>query len=44
MFGGLFAWRKQIWIVMAAHVAYDLAAIALIYANWEEMVAHMVFR
>ncbi len=44
VFGGIFAWRKQIVVVMVAHAAFDVAAIALIYANWEEPVAHLFFR
>ncbi|HTO75099.1 MAG TPA: CPBP family intramembrane glutamic endopeptidase [Thermoanaerobaculia bacterium] len=43
-FGGIFAWRKQIWAVMIAHVAFDLTAVMLIYGNWEVTVAHLLFR
>jgi uncharacterized protein len=42
--GGLFAWQKRIWIPMIAHVAFDLAAVALIYYNVEEQVARSLFR
>lgn len=42
-FGGIFAWRKQIWLPMIAHAAFDLTAAALIYWNLEEAVAHMLF-
>jgi membrane protease YdiL (CAAX protease family) len=42
LFGGLFAWRRNIWFVMAAHAAFDLVAIALIYWSLEESVAHAV--
>lgn len=44
VFGGIFAWRKQIWIVMIAHAAFDLAAVALIYCNLEGAAAHVLFR
>jgi membrane protease YdiL (CAAX protease family) len=43
-FGGVFAWRRQIWITMVAHAAFDLTAIALIYFHLETVVAHMLFR
>ncbi|MBZ5638831.1 MAG: CPBP family intramembrane metalloprotease [Acidobacteriia bacterium] len=44
VFGGIFAWRRQIWLVMMAHAAFDLTAVALIYWNWEAPVAHLLFR
>jgi len=44
VFGGIYAWRKQIWFVMVAHAAFDLAAIAIIYWSWEETLAHLLFR
>lgn len=44
VFGGIYAWRKQIWFLIAAHAAFDLTAIAIIYENWEEAVARLVFR
>lgn len=43
VFGGIYAWRKQIWFLMVAHVAFDLAAIAIIYWDWEDAVARLVF-
>jgi membrane protease YdiL (CAAX protease family) len=43
VFGVLFAWRRNIWFIMAAHAAFDLVAIALIYWSLEEDVAHAVF-
>ena len=39
-----FAITRQIWIVMFAHAAFDLAAVAIIYWNAETAVAHLVFR
>jgi CAAX protease family protein len=44
VFGGIFAWRKQIWAAMVVHVAFDLTAVMLIYGNWEVTVAHLLFR
>jgi len=44
VFGGIYAWRRQIWFLMIAHVAYDLTAIVIIYCNWEEAVARLVIR
>jgi uncharacterized protein len=44
VFGTIYAWRRQIWLLMVMHAAYDLAAIAIIYGGWEEMVARLVFR
>jgi membrane protease YdiL (CAAX protease family) len=41
--GGLYAWRKEIWLPMVVHAAYDLAAILLIYMGWEEAVARLIF-
>jgi hypothetical protein len=34
----------RIWMVMCAHAAFDLAAIAIIYWNLETTVAHLVFK
>jgi membrane protease YdiL (CAAX protease family) len=44
VFGGIYAWRKQLWVVIVAHAAFDVAAVALIYWGWEEPVAHLLFR
>ncbi|MGZ5061957.1 MAG: CPBP family intramembrane glutamic endopeptidase [Usitatibacter sp.] len=41
--GGLYAWRKEIWTPMIVHAAYDLTAIVVIYMDWEEAVARLVF-
>ena len=41
--GGIYAWRKEIWLPMVVHAAYDLAAILLIYMGWEEAVARLIF-
>ena len=44
VFGTMFAWRRQIWVVMLAHAAFDVTAVALIYWNLEEPAARLLFR
>ena len=44
VFGAIFACTGRIWMLMCAHAAYDLTAVALIYANLESGVAHLVFK
>jgi membrane protease YdiL (CAAX protease family) len=44
VFGGIFAWRRQLWFLMVVHAAFDLTAVALIYGSWEESIAHLFFR
>lgn len=44
VFGTIFAITGRIWMVMCAHAAFDLMAIALIYWNLEAAVAHLVFK
>ena len=44
VFGTIFAITGRIWMVMCAHAAFDLAAIAIIYWNLEAAVAHLVFK
>lgn len=36
-FGGIYAWRRQIWFVMILHAASSTE-------NWEATVAHLLFR
>jgi membrane protease YdiL (CAAX protease family) len=43
-FGTTFAITRRIWMVMCAHAAFDLAAVAMIYWNLEAAVAHLVFK
>lgn len=43
-FGTIFAVTGRIWIVMCAHAAFDLTAVAIIYWNLEGTVAHLVFK
>jgi uncharacterized protein len=44
VFAGIYAWRKHLWVVMVAHLAFDLTAVALIYWGWEGPVAHLLVR
>jgi uncharacterized protein len=44
VFGTIFAITGRIWMVMCAHAAFDLAAVAIIYWNLEVTVAHLVFK
>ena len=43
VFGTIFAVTRQLWMLMCAHAAYDLTAVAIIYWNVEFKVAHFVF-
>jgi len=43
-FGTIFAITGRIWMVMCAHAAFDLAAVAIIYWNLETAVAHLIFK
>ena len=44
VFGGIYALTGELWMLMCAHVAFDLTAVALIYWNLETAVAHSIFR
>ena len=44
VFGTIFAITGRIWMVMCAHAAFDLAAVAIIYWNLEATVAHLMFK
>ncbi len=44
VFGTIFAVTGQIWMLMIAHAAFDLTAVALIYWNLETAVAHSIFK
>jgi uncharacterized protein len=44
VFGTIFALRGRIWLLIFAHAAYDVIAIAIIYGGFERDVAHWVFR
>jgi membrane protease YdiL (CAAX protease family) len=43
VFGSIFAVTGRIWMLMCAHAAYDLAAVAIIYLGLESRVAHFFF-
>ena len=44
VFGTIFAVTGRIWMLMCAHAAFDLTALAIIYWNLESAVAHFVFK
>ena len=43
-FGTIFAITGRIWMVMCAHAAFDLTALAIIYWNLESKVAHFILK
>jgi len=44
VFGTIFAVTGRVWMLMCAHAAFDLTALAIIYWNLETDVAHLVFK
>ena len=44
VYGVIFAFTGQLWMLMCAHTAFDLVALALIYFDCESYVAHFVFK
>ena len=44
IFGAIFAATGRIWMLIVAHAAFDLTAVAIIYWELEEAVAHFFFR
>lgn len=44
VFGAIFAVTGRIWMLMCAHAAFDLTALAIIYWDLETDVAHLVFK
>jgi membrane protease YdiL (CAAX protease family) len=44
VFGTIFAVTGRIWMLMCAHAAFDLTAVAIIYLNLESPMAHPFFR
>ena len=44
VYGTIFAVTGRIWMLMFAHAAFDLTALAMIYWNLESDVAHLIFR
>ena len=43
LIGTIYAVTKRLWLPMAAHAAFDVAALALIYWNLEAAVARLLF-
>jgi len=43
VFGGIYALRGQLFMLMVAHAAFDVMAVALIYWNLESRIAHLFF-
>jgi uncharacterized protein len=44
VFGTIFARTGRIFVLMVAHAAFDLGALAMIYWNFETAVAHIFFK
>jgi membrane protease YdiL (CAAX protease family) len=44
VWGGIFAVTGRLWMLMCAHAAFDLTALAMIYLEAETQVAHLVFK
>jgi membrane protease YdiL (CAAX protease family) len=44
LFGTIFALKRQIFPLIIAHIAFDLAAVAIIYWDLEAEVAHFIFK
>ena len=44
LFGTIFAVTGRIWMLMCAHAAFDVTAVAIIYWNLESAVAQFVFK
>lgn len=44
VFGTIFTATGRIWLLIVAHAAFDLTAVAIIYWNLESEVAHLVFK
>jgi len=43
VFGTIFAITGRIWMLMVAHAAFDVAAVAIIYWELETQIAHFLF-
>ena len=44
VFGAIFAVTGRLFMLMIAHAAFDLTALAMIYWNFESKVAHFIFK
>jgi hypothetical protein len=40
----IFSITGRIWVLVVAHAAFDVTAVAIIYWNLESTVAHLVFK
>ncbi|HYV99457.1 MAG TPA: CPBP family intramembrane glutamic endopeptidase [Gemmatimonadaceae bacterium] len=43
VFGTLYAFRRELWLPIVAHIAFDVTAVLLIYTRTEAAVAHAIF-
>jgi uncharacterized protein len=41
VFGTIYAITQRLWLLMVAHAAFDLTAVAIIYRGWERSVAEL---
>ena len=44
VYGSLFAVTGRLWLSIITHIAFDLAALAMIYWDFESTIAHLVFK
>lgn len=44
IFGAILAGTARLYLLVIAHIAFDLAAYAMIYWDWETAVAHFFFK
>jgi membrane protease YdiL (CAAX protease family) len=44
VFGAIYAATRQLWLVIIAHAAFDLIALAMIYLDIEYTSAHLIFK
>ena len=44
VFGTIFALKREIFLLIIAHIAFDLMAVAIIFWDLEEEVAHFIFK
>jgi hypothetical protein len=42
--GAFTCFTGRIWMLIVAHAAFDLTALAMIYWNLESKIAHLVFK
>jgi len=44
VFGTIYSFTNSIWLLIFAHIAFDLTALAMIYWNVEIDIAHLIFK